>query len=666
MRTQDTGAQGFAVGATRRACRQGNCRFRATLPVLCLLVVAMFLVAGCAHRRPIVLGGGYQVRDVRLEGVSAFSKKTFLGHLFSNETSWVPFTPNYPFDEALVGVDTRRIEDLYRSYGYYQASVRAIDAKVDHRKKKADLVVRVVEGRQAKVRTFRIRWAEGDDADAELRAAIEAEASLAVDGPFETIRLNQTLGDLRMALFQRGHPLARVSGGAEVSEAARLVDVTVDIDPGPFARIGRIDFDGLVGVPRYMLDREVRFAKGQPWSPALVKQVEDAIKGTQVFRWVATRPADKVEDGLVDLDVEVSEADPQRVRLGLQLSVESVRWQEQFSADYTHTNLFGNLTRLDLHAVGGWAEIPNPWDPYLHGPVFDFEPALSKKGLFEDYLVWTVAPGFEVNLQEGYQYWTAKGRLGVGRWFAGRLHLSLNYNLRYVRFFNISPTLDRNLSILGRDFRNPFLLSYADLRAELYLTNAIVNPTDGMILEATYDLAGGVFLGNFNYHKLLLGMRGYWKAARWLQVAGRFQTGMFFPYKPAAGAPISEKFYLGGANTVRGWGSRRISPRVRDCQAGQACTSVPVGGFTMIEANLDLRFRLSGPWYLVAFLDLGDVQDGSRTWKPAEWNYTAGPGLRYDSPLGLVRLDVGFHLNQAGVYPDEPFWGIHFGLGEAY
>ena len=118
---------------------------------------------------------------------------------------------------------------------------------------------------------------------------------------------------------------------------------------------------------------------------------------------------------------------------------------------------------------------------------------------------------------------------------------------------------------------------------------------------------------------------------------------------------------------MRGWGSRRLSPRLEEANADTGRThSIPVGGYTLVEANLELRFRIWGPLALVGFLDMGDVQEGEHAYRPDQWNFAAGPGLRYDSPLGLVRLDAGFHLKDTGVFPDEPFWAVHFGLGEAF
>jgi outer membrane protein insertion porin family len=121
---------------------------------------------------------------------------------------------------------------------------------------------------------------------------------------------------------------------------------------------------------------------------------------------------------------------------------------------------------------------------------------------------------------------------------------------------------------------------------------------------------------------------------------------------------------LGGANASRGFGSQRLSPALRDCQ-GDTCSNIPIGGYSMVQGTFELRFTLFGPLALVGFAELGDVKKHSFSYDAATWNYTAGPGLRLKTPLGLVRGDIGFRLNRLDAYPGEPGYAFYVGLGEA-
>jgi outer membrane translocation and assembly module TamA len=166
-------------------------------------------------------------------------------------------------------------------------------------------------------------------------------------------------------------------------------------------------------------------------------------------------------------------------------------------------------------------------------------------------------------------------------------------------------------------------------------------------------------------------VRGYWRPIKHLQLAVRGQVQMIFPFGDDPGAPIDMRQYLGGVSTVRGWGRRRLSPRVDDCEPGEspttgACESIPVGGNTSVLGNFELRVLTFDQLWVAGFVDVGDVQPGIRQFVPSQWNYSAGGGLRYASPVGKFRLDVGVRLNETEISRGEPGWAIHFSLGEAF
>ena len=611
-------------------------------------------------------GQQHLIDDVRFEGVTRFSERTLLDHLHIGETAWVPFSPDYWYDPALLPLDSARIEDLYRAYGYGRARVLRTEVLPDD--DEVDLVIHVEEDEPTALRTVDFVWSDDSSLTADARPAITDLATLKPGAAFELSRLNDSIGAMRLALRDWGYPLAQVHADADVNHGARVAVVTFHLDPGPFARVRDIHIEGLREVPRDRVDVETAFGRGRIYSPRLSGQVERAVRGLGVFRWVTVPPETAVDGDQVDLTVRISEAQPQSVRIGLLLGFETTRWEERVAATYTHTNLDGRLLRLDIDMSAGWAQLPNPLDPDVHGPVASFRPTFSRKGLLEDHLRWTLAPAFELDVVEGYKYIAPEGRLGVSRWFLGILRADLGHNVRFVDFFDVAPALDRNASLLGRDFRDPYLLSFAELQLDLFLVDHVLEPTRGSVFEVRYALAGGLFGGDFDHQKGSLTWRGYAHPWSWLQLAARASSGVIVPYGDEPGAPLDRKFYLGGANSVRGWGSRRLSPRLVECDADDPtrCDRIPVGGFTVVQGNLELRFALGAKWQFVAFADVGDVQADQWTWVVDEWNYSAGPGLRFDSPVGLFRLDAGFRLNDPGVHPDEASFAVYFGLGETF
>ena len=636
------------------------------------------LVVGCATApdpRSILGPDTPLIEQVHVQGNTRFTKRELLAHTHIGENTWVPFSPAYHLNPALIAIDAQRIEALYRAHGYYDARVVLIEARpIEGEADEVAVHIELFEGPVTQVRTVDVSWDAADAVDADRRSALKALMTLKIDEPFEIPRLNDSVGTMRLQLMAWGHPLARVSGRAVINEGARQADARIAVSAGPPATIGRVRFSGLVEVPAYLVTHEVDFAPDEPFSPGLVKDIEDAIKAMDVFEWVAVEPPESVDAGKVDLQVRVSEADPQSVRLGTQLSFHAARWEQRLIAGYTHTNLFGHLTRLDLEIVAGYAELPDPFATEEHGPVIAVAPTFTKKGLFEKHLLWTFAPRLDVNIQPGYQFISPSERLGVARWFTKHLRVDLSHNLRVVDFFNVSPALDSKSSVLGRDFRDPYLLSYGEVGVDVFFLDSVLTPTNGTALQLTHAVAGGPFRGDFDFQKSTVTWRNYLTPFSGMQLALRMSTGLIMPYGAQPGAPLDRKFYLGGADSVRGWGTRKLSPRVEECETPMggdgavdpSCESIPIGGETLVQANFEIRQVLGGGFFLVAFADMGDVQGETLTWVPDEWNYTAGPGVRYDSPVGLFRLDVGFRLNEPGLYPDEPIWAAYFGFGETF
>lgn len=639
-----------------------------------LLPFLVLLFSACARPTTLarVSGARYRIRNIHFEGNEALSDKQLLEHMNLSETRWFPLPDRHYFLEGLVPVDRRRIEDLYDAHGYYDARVVSITPRYHRRRDVVDLMVTIDEGAPTVVRDVAFRWPAGSPGGpADRRATprrIQAKCELMATQPFDVAELEACESAMRAALRARGYAFAEVDAHAEVDTDRRVAEVSFVLRPGRFVRIGGIRIEGLENVPEELVRVEVERFEGKPFSPRRLENIEKTVAALDAFSSVVVRTAEAPDDHTVGVIVEVSEADFQSVNLGLGFGVDPRRWEQYGAARYSHVNLFGNLTRLDLRLKAGWGELPTLYRPDSQGPVIELEPRIRKKGFLERGLVWTAAPKLEVGIQPGYQFWSVQTEVGVSRFFTRFLQLGLSHRLRYVDFFMVDPDLDAQATILGPDFRDPYLVSLIEPDAHLYLTDRLIEPRHGVVLGVIYDLAGGIFGGQFDFHKITPEIRAYWTPIRRrLQLAARAQAGFIIPFGDEAAAPIDLKYYLGGPASVRGWGIRQLSPVVQTCEIDGTCTQIPVGGDTMVLGSFETRVRVWRQLWVVAFFDVGDVQPEPLTVRPAQWSYTAGPGLRLHTRIGVFRLDLGLRLNdQPERYGDQPRWALHFGLGEAF
>jgi outer membrane translocation and assembly module TamA len=127
--------------------------------------------------------------------------------------------------------------------------------------------------------------------------------------------------------------------------------------------------------------------------------------------------------------------------------------------------------------------------------------------------------------------------------------------------------------------------------------------------------------------------------------------------------PYFKRYFLGGSTSLRGWGRYQVAPLTD--------SGLPTGGLSLLEGSSELRFRLTDKLSAVTFVDFGGV--GSAPWNPTDDGLRAdvGPGLRYQTPVGPVRVDVGYQLTPIdGLVingePESRHWRVHISIGQAF
>jgi outer membrane translocation and assembly module TamA len=119
--------------------------------------------------------------------------------------------------------------------------------------------------------------------------------------------------------------------------------------------------------------------------------------------------------------------------------------------------------------------------------------------------------------------------------------------------------------------------------------------------------------------------------------------------------PIDERFFNGGADTVRSFGERELGPLDKHGN--------PLGGEFYTVFNVEYTFPLYGELQGAVFTDAGNLSPTSENPGLTELRYAVGAGLRYKLPIGPIRLDYGVNPDPR---PDEDFGAFHFSFGFAF
>ncbi len=120
--------------------------------------------------------------------------------------------------------------------------------------------------------------------------------------------------------------------------------------------------------------------------------------------------------------------------------------------------------------------------------------------------------------------------------------------------------------------------------------------------------------------------------------------------------PADERFYAGGGGSIRGIGFELAGPLDDDDK--------PLGGRSVVEGSVELRTRFANDFGVALFLDAGTVDTSSFPSFEERVLFGAGPSLRYFTPVGPIRFDVGFPLNpRKGVDSD---YQLYFSIGQSF
>jgi outer membrane protein insertion porin family len=119
--------------------------------------------------------------------------------------------------------------------------------------------------------------------------------------------------------------------------------------------------------------------------------------------------------------------------------------------------------------------------------------------------------------------------------------------------------------------------------------------------------------------------------------------------------PIFERFFLGGATTLRGQRTRSVAPKDRQGEV--------IGGDKELLFNTELLIPVVARFRLALFFDAGNAYGFGTDFDPTDLRYSAGVGVRFFSPLGPMRLDLGYNLDKQ---PGEKQFQVNFTVGAPF
>ncbi|MGE0158836.1 MAG: outer membrane protein assembly factor [Gemmatimonadales bacterium] len=630
---------------------------------------------------------GPEVRDVIFEGNATFPGDSLAPAIVTTETrcrhwSLVPLClfglgqRRAELNEVEVQRDAARLQIWYQRRGFREVQVSG------------DVSMRADSATQV-----RFSITEGTPVIADSIAYVGAEnvavPNLLNDLPirpgdrWSTLQLDATRDTLTRRLTSRGYPYAdvlrqTVFPGGEPYHA----HVTFEIEPGRYARYGPIQVSGIDNLSESTVLRTLPFRSGDPYRIDQLVEAQNRLFGLEIITSASITPnLQNDPDSIVPLSVQVQEGDPYRVRSG-------VGWSrsECVSAEsrWTSRNFLGG-GRV-LQARGRLANLLSPlWhDDWICGQVGDGEFAdltwiaaldFSQPWIFSTRNSFNASLFAERQSVPGVFIRRAVGvQLAIVRAVGPRTPLTLSYRPELSRLDAAEVLLCTGFLVCTQEdigvLTSSQRLAPVGLNLTRDLSNSLLNPTSGYRLIVDLEHASKWTGSEFDYDRALVEGTWYSRLLGPAVLATRIRGGWVGSGgdvgAPAEIIPPQKRFYAGGANSVRGFEQSRLGPRVLvaadtatlidggcsfaeiadlSCDAtGSRLESRPTGGTRVIEGNAELRFALRTDLEAVSFLDFGQVWGADQRIRLDALELTPGVGLRYLSPVGPLRLDLGYNF----------------------
>lgn len=573
----------------------------------------------------------WRLAEVRIEGARAISEGDVAAAMLTLPRPWyAPWRELPEFDPSTFEGDVERVRALYRRHGYYDASV-VYDLELPALGNELVAVLYVDEG--SLVRTESVTIAGGEGVAGADEKTLLALVPLAPGDAFVEERYRT--GSERIEAWFRERSYAHVVAArhARVDVAARSAVVRYDVTPGPPCTFGDVTVEGNEGIETDVIRREVAFEADAPFKQSALDRTRTNLNALGLFSSVRVTTEGSGER--VDVRIAVVEGPTHAIRLGIGYDSEE---QVRGLASWRHYDFLGGARQLGF--AGRYS--------------------LLRRSLVADFL----QPHFPVQTtrlrlialqqredEEPYTLDRSRGTIRVEWEPALGVVAQASYRAEYASLADVSEAVKHALPDATP---HSAVLSSLALGVDWNHTDEPLDPTKGVFLRSAVEPYGGFLGGGVDFVRVSCEVRGYVPLLARTFAAMRVRVGTAQPTGSTHDVPIWERFFSGGTDSVRGYERWHVGP-----MAG----GDPIGGKSLLEGAVELRQRVTETIAIVVFADGGQVVRQSWRFPIDDLQLGIGAGVRYRTPIGPIRVDLGFPLDRPR---GDDAWQLHFSVGPSF
>jgi outer membrane protein insertion porin family len=623
-------------------------------------------------------GKKHKVDRIYFQGNYALSSKELMDQVTIKKSHiWT----HGSLSEKLLKQSAKNIEAVYRDHGYEE--VKVTPRTVDH-EPKIDVGFEIIEGAQTLVEDVQV---EGNQHMPYEQLTAPKGFQLHSGVPFSTRKLADDRNRISANYLNRGYLNIEVKTTVQKTADPHRVNVTYGIAENQLVRVGEVYYEGQKRTRLPLIAKTAQIPPESPMRRAQMLEAESRLYDLNIFDWSSVGPRKPITDQTEEMAlVKVHEAKRNELTYGLGFEVSHrggniptgtvalpggggsiglngkkiAPSQSTFASprgllQFTRRNMRGLaetastsvlLSRLDQKFLATYAQ------PHFIKSQWQSLTSLSLERSSENPLFTSGLGDASFQLERV-----------ISRKTNTRVQLRYDFNRTYLSHILV-PDL-----VLARD-RNVNLST---------VSGTLILDTRDKPLDAHHGSYGTIdfrltpkALGSSaDFTKLFL-QYAYYKPVHSTVFANSIRIGLAAPFANSF-VPTSQLFFSGGGTSLRSFpideaGPQRLVPFCNVLQGESGCVNVtvPVGGRQLFILNSEVRFPLHINKSLggVVFYDGGNVYRAINL--PSlvnDYTNTIGVGLRYATPIGPVRFDIGRNLNPVpGINPLQ----YYITIGQAF
>ena len=581
------------------------------------------------------------IDKIEVKGNNFFSVGKIKDQMTLKENRWFNVFKKRRFNSKKAELDQSAINSLYQTNGFLEAECKI--ETVEKEKKRVVVTVSIKEGVQTKLSKISLLGGL-----AEFEGKVRKEMKILKRGDsFNRVKLNEVAFSIKTVYANNGYPYADIQTLVTMSEDRSEAEVTFKISEDKKVFFGEVSYKGLKRTKEKVARRELTLKKGEVYSRAKIIDSEQRVYSTGLFNYItleAKNSQEKPQNPDFILRVVERKSNHIGIKAELAQNPQTPDQQEYLSVDFTgawgNRNLGGTSRKIGLSAYYSYTIFreDDGKKKYLE--------KLSNRFTLEYIEPWFLGTRTLLNLDfyyepgvksfvQPYRIESFGGNINFSREYKRFTKIWLTHSYQQVNIYDISlDTLEIYKEEQGINVRRKIILSgEKDTRDNIFI------PLKGSFTRVHTEFVGGFLGGDNNFFKLILSWSRYNRLSK-RNILNVLATRLKFGYLEGLSrkdyVPTFDRFYMGGASTIRGYKENNMGPKDE--------SGTPTGGKIMVLGNLEYRRALFWKFGCTIFIDAGNIWDSAKDVKAKNIKLTSGLGIQFFTPVGPLRLDYGRQL----------------------